>query len=256
MIAIGCDVGSLFAKAVVMDGDKLLASRIARTTGNVASELEDLLSAVVSDAGASRNKVERLVATGAGADLVPGADLCEDGVACVAAAAAYYLPDVQLAIDIGGQSITALLLDPDGDVVNFMRNDKCASGSGRFLEMMSEKLNLDVSEVDRETAAAKGPVELTAQCGVFAESEVITHVNAGASRPDVMAGVCAAVAKIVVAQGRRFGSAGHYTLTGGVARTQAVTRIIRQKLPGTFHQFPFDPQLAAAIGAALLADTD
>ncbi len=255
MIAIGCDVGSLFAKAVVLDGDKLVASRIVRTTGNVAAELEGLLRAVAEDAGTGRGRVQRLAATGAGADLVPGADRCEDGVACVGAAAAYYLPDVQLAIDIGGQSITALLLDADGDVVNFMRNDKCASGSGRFLEVMSEKLNLDVSEVDHETESAKSPVELTAQCGVFAESEVITHVNAGAARPDVMAGVCAAVARIVVAQGRRFG-AEHYTLTGGVARTQAVTRIIRERLPGVFHEFPFDPQLAAAIGAALLADMD
>jgi predicted CoA-substrate-specific enzyme activase len=196
------------------------------------------------------------VSTGAGSDLAPAADFREDSVTCVGAAAAYFLPEVELAIDIGGQSITSLLLDPDGDVKNFMRNDKCASGSGRFLEMMSEKLNVEVSAIDRETAGSQSPVELTAQCGVFAESEVITHVNSGASRADVLAGVCQAVAKIVVAQGRRFGAAGHYTLTGGVARTEAVTRIIRQRLPGVFHQFPFDPQLAAAIGAALLADAE
>jgi len=255
MIAMGVDIGSLFSKAVIVEGDKLVASRIVRTTGNIAREIEELIADVVRGAGLE-NKVEKLVSTGAGAELVQSADFSENDVSCVGAAAAYYLPKVQLAIDIGGQSITSLLLDADGDIVNFMRNDKCASGSGRFLEVMSQKLSVDVSAIDREASGSSHPVELSAQCGVFAESEVITHLNAGASRSDVLAGVCAAVAKIVVAQGRRFGMADHYTLTGGVARTDTVTRIVRQRLIGQYHQFPFDPQLTAAIGAALLADSE
>ncbi len=256
MIILGCDIGSLFAKAVILDGDRLAAGRVLRTTGNVAAELPGLLAAVLEQAGLRREQVARVVATGNGADLCPGADRVEDVVACVGAAAGYYLPEVQLSIDVGGQSTTAVLLNPDGEILDFMRNDKCASGSGRFLEVMTEKLKVPLAEIDRTAARAHKAIELSSQCGVFAESEVITHLNNGEPLPDVLAGVCASVARMVLAQGRRFGGADHFTLTGGVAKLQAVARLIRDQLGGTFHPFPHDPQLATAIGAALLGHPD
>ncbi len=256
MICMGCDIGSLFSKAVILDGDDLIAGKVMRTTGNIADEIEELLKAVIQEAGIDRNKVDRLVGTGNGADLLKGAEFVEDIVTCVGAASGFYVPEVQLAIDIGGQSITSMLLNEDGEVTNFMRNDKCASGSGRFLEVMSDKLKMEIASIDETVAQSSRSVEISAQCGVFAESEVITHVNAGEKTPDIIAGICSSVANIVVAQGRRFGEADHYTLTGGVARIDSVCKIIRQKLGGTFHPFPHDPQLAAAIGAALLGDSD
>lgn len=256
MLTLGCDIGSLFVKAAVMDGDDLLGGKIARVTGNLADEINDFLQAALREAGVGSRKVDRLVATGRGADLLPRADFMEDDVTCVAAAVGFHLPQVRLALDIGGQSITALLLSAEGEVADFMRNDKCASGSGRFLEVMSEKLELEIADLDRVVAAAAKPVTISNQCGVFAESEVITHVNSGERPEDVMAGVCGSVAKMVLAQGRRFGEADHYTLTGGVASFVAVNRIIQEKLAGTYQPFPHDPQLAAAIGAALLGDAE
>lgn len=256
MIALGCDIGSLFAKAVILDGDRLLAGRMARTTGNIADEVQGLLRAVLEKAGLKREQVECLIATGNGADLVREADGVEDVVSCVAAASAYYLPEVRLSIDVGGQSTTALVLNREGEVADFMRNDKCAAGSGRFLEVMSEKLEVALSEIDRTAARSQKRVEISNQCGVFAESEVISHLNNGQPVPDILAGVCASVARMVAAQGRRFGAAEHYTLTGGVAKIQTVARIIQAKLGGTFHPFPEDPQLAAAIGAALLGQSE
>jgi predicted CoA-substrate-specific enzyme activase len=256
MISLGCDIGSLFAKAVILDGDKLLAGRVLRTTGNIADEINGLVRAVIQEAGLKRDRVACLVGTGNGADLVPGADGVEDVVSCVGAASGYYLPEIQLCIDVGGQSTTALLLNPEGEVADFMRNDKCAAGSGRFLEVMSEKLKIGLAEIDRTVARSQNHIEISNQCGVFAESEVITHLNNGEPVPDIIAGVCASVARMVTAQGRRFGTAEHYTLTGGVAKIQTVARIIQEKLGGTFHPFPSDPQLAAAIGAALLGQSD
>ncbi len=256
MICVGVDMGSLFCKAVVLDDDELMASRIIPTTGTIAQETAGLIEGVIKDAGLSRDRVDALVATGKGSDLLTDSDFVEDDINCVGVAAGYYLPDIRLVIDVGGQSITSILLDEEGDVKNFMRNDKCASGSGRFLEVMSNKLNLGMDSIDETASRAESPVEIGSQCGVFAESEVITHLNNGEKVSDIIAGVAAAVAKMVAAQGRRFDQAGEYSLTGGVSRLSSVTAVVAKRLGKDPQKFPFDPQLAAAIGAALLGDAE
>jgi len=256
MITLGCDIGSLFSKVAVMDGDDIVASGTAATTGNIESEIKDLIDGVLKDAGIDRGNIECTVATGNGADLVKDAGFVEDEVTCVAAAAYFYIDKVDMAIHIGGQSITAMSMDEDGEVTNLMHNDKCASGSGRFLEAMSRKLNIEITDIDPLAAQSDKDVLISNQCAVFAESEVITHVNNGEKLPDIFAGICASVANMVVAQGRRFSSAEDYTLTGGVTRIGSVVDVINSKLSGNYHAFPHDPGLAAAIGAALLGATE
>jgi len=250
---LGIDVGNLLTKAVVLNGDSLVASAIMPTTGNVASEVEGLVERLLADAGVKRGEVGAVASTGSGADLAGEVDLADDAVTCIAAAGAYYLPEINMVVDIGGQSITAILLDDDGDVLNFMRNDKCASGSGRFLEVMSNAVGVSVEDIDSAVKGATKAVPISSQCGVFAESEVITHVNAGEEPADIVAGLCDSVASIVSAQARRFSSGDRYTMTGGVARIEAVSARVQNNMSGTFQDFPFDPRLAACIGAALLA---
>jgi predicted CoA-substrate-specific enzyme activase len=147
-------------------------------------------------------------------------------------------------------------LDDEGEIASLMRNDKCASGSGRFLEMMSRKLLVDIADIDAVVDRAAAPVSISNQCAVFAESEAISHVNENETPADILAGICQAVANIVAAQCRRFGLADRYTITGGVARFRAVTDRLGDKLSGAHRRFPFDPRLATAIGAALLLDED
>jgi predicted CoA-substrate-specific enzyme activase len=250
---MGIDMGNLLSKVVVLDGDKLVASGIMDTTGNVANEIDVLVSSVLLEAGLGLETLDARAGTGSGAELLKSLDFTEDEVTCVAAAGAYMLPDINMIVHIGGQSITSILIDEDGDVVNFMRNDKCASGSGRFLEVMSHAIGVGVDEIDGAVQGAGKPVSISSQCGVFAESEVITHVNEGEEPADIVAGLCDAVASIVSAQALRFSSGDKYALTGGVARIEAVAGRIREKMGGTFYEFPHDPRLAAAIGAALLA---
>lgn len=256
MMTMGVDIGNLLTKAAVLDGDKLVASGTMDTTGNVAVEVDGLIERVLTDAGLSPDEIGATVFTGGAADLADGRGTVEDGVTCIAAAGAYYLPDINLVVDIGGQSITSILLDEDGDVINFMRNDKCASGSGRFLEVMSQAVGVGVDAISDAARGAKGAVSISSQCGVFAESEVITHVNAGEEPAEIIAGLCDSVASIVAAQARRFTKGDCYTLTGGVARVDAVVSRIKDKLDGTCQDFPHDPGLAACIGAALLAGLD
>jgi (R)-2-hydroxyacyl-CoA dehydratese activating ATPase len=256
MITMGVDVGNLLSKVVVWKDDELLADGIMETTGNVASEIDGLIDSVLAEAGLDRDKLDLSAATGSGAELVEGVDITEDEVVCVAAAGASLLPEINMVVDAGGQSIASMLLDEDGDMVNFMRNDKCASGSGRFLEVMSNAVGVSIDDIDRVAAGAKKAVPISSQCGVFAESEVITHVNQGEEPPDIVAGLCDAVASIVAGQARRFAAGDKYTLTGGVARIKNVAVRVSEKLSGTFYEFPYDPRLAAAIGAAVLASLE
>ncbi|MBN1656578.1 MAG: hypothetical protein JXA30_22595 [Deltaproteobacteria bacterium] len=256
MNTIGLDIGNLFTKAVLMRGDDLAAASVVRTSGDIPRQAHALIREIVDEAGLMRDRIDCLGVTGAGAEAIKDADFSEDTLACLAAAAVFYLSDVRTVIDLGGQSITSIQIDPDGEVIGFLRNDKCAAGSGRLLEVMSEKLNLTVADLDRAVARAAKQLEISNQCGVFAESEVITHINNGESVESVMAGVCSSVARIVVAQARKSNPIGRFTITGGVAKIAAVTRIVHEKLGGEFCPFPADPQLATAIGAALLGDPE
>lgn len=256
MKALGCDIGSLFSKAVLMDGEKLLAYKIVETTGNIAGEIDSLIEEVCRQAGVSRFNLDGIVGTGSGAELVEEADFLEDEIACIAWASRCFLPEVELVVDIGGQSITSMLLSPEGEVIDFMRNDKCASGSGRFLEVMAGAVGVPVDRIDEEASRATKRVSISSQCGVFVESEVITHVNNGESPQDIVAGLCDAVARIVTSQARRFGMGNRYTFTGGVAKVNTVVELVRERMDGEYQPFPLDARLAAAAGAALLAETE
>jgi predicted CoA-substrate-specific enzyme activase len=252
MIALGVDVGSLFCKAVLLRGQEMASSGIRETTGNVAREISGFVDEVLASAGVSRSDLSVLVSTGTGADLVEGAEFDEDDVACVAMATRHLLPEVGLAVDIGGQSISTVLSDPQGEVLDFMRNDKCASGSGRYLEVMSAALGVPVDRIDETVRKSRKKVSISSQCGVFAESEIVSHVNEGEEVPDILAGLCDSVASMVISQVMRFGGDEDYTVTGGVARIAGVTDMMAERLRGAYHPFPIDPMLGAAYGAALI----
>lgn len=252
MITLGVDVGSLFSKAVVLRDEEVVASEIRETTGNVAREIDDLVAAILKKAGLKVEDVEVCVSTGTGGDLVKLAEFDENDVACIAMATRHFLPEVALAIDIGGQSITTVLSDTEGEVLDFMRNDKCASGSGRYLEVMSGALGVKVDQIDTTAEKAERRISISSQCGVFAESEIVSHVNQGKPVEDMVAGLCDSVASIVISQTMRFGGGDDYTITGGVARLKSVTGMMQERLRGTYHPFPIDPMLAAAFGAALI----
>lgn len=237
---LGIDVGTRFTKAVFWDG-KIVSCTIEETKGDMKPTLKRISGASFSFC----------CSTGSGAEMVDFASVKEDEVVCLAIAARD-IADVDFLLDIGGQSITAVSVDEAGNVVDFMRNDKCASGSGRFLEVMSSALGLGIEEVDAAASKAERKLSITSQCAVFAESEVISYVNNGESRENIIAAVCDTIAKLAVAQANRFGIGGRYTITGGVAKLRSITDRIVSAIRGEYVVFPH-PQLAAAIGAAIIA---
>jgi predicted CoA-substrate-specific enzyme activase len=259
MIALGCDVGSLFTKLVVIDDDRpddVMASRVLRTTGTIGTDLEAEIDLLLHEARVPRARLGSIGATGRFASLVPGATFVEDEAHCVAAAVACYLPGVEVALHLGGQSSLAISLDAAGEPVRLVRNDKCASGTGRFLEAMGRKLDVGLDDIDGLVAGAAKPTTITNQCVVYAESEVISYINDGATRADVFAGICSSLGRMAVAQARRLcpGAMRPYTLTGGLARLASVVAVVEAGLGIQRRPFPHDPKLAAALGAALLED--
>lgn len=256
MIALGLDVGSLFTKAVLMNDKEMMASTITETSGNIAREIDIIIHDVAEKAGISHHQIEACVSTGQGEDLVEQADYMEDDVACIAVASRHLLPDAELSIDIGGQGIITILTDPGGDILNFMRNDKCASGTGRFIEVISSALGINMKDLDETINRATKKISVSTQCAVFAESEIISYVNQGEAVPDILAGVCDSMARIIVSQALRAGQVKSFTITGGVARINSVVRVLEERLKGEYRPFPIDPQLAVAYGAALLGQEE
>ncbi len=256
MITIGIDVGSLFTKAVLLDDDRLLATAIRETSGDITAENTALVELLLNRGGALIKDVEAVISTGQGEELVEEADFLEDDLACLAAVTRFFLPDTELTLEIGGQSITGVISTPDGDVANYMRNDKCASGTGRFIEVIGTALGVKMEQFDHTVSRAAKKITVSTQCAVFAESEIISHVNSGEAVADIIAGVCESTASIIISQALRFGPVENYTVTGGVALFKSITTVLEDKLPGTYQPFPIDPRYAAAYGAALLGQQE
>ncbi|MFN3384800.1 MAG: acyl-CoA dehydratase activase [Archaeoglobaceae archaeon] len=239
---LGIDVGTRFTKAVLWDG-KIVKHVIEETAGNMKPVPNSLLARV--------EKFERCCASGNGPELVDFADTKEDDVVCLAIAGRDIV-DADYLIDIGAQSITAVSIDRDGNVIDYVKNDKCASGSGKFLEVISSALAVDISEVDNFATASDKKLSITSQCAVFAESEVISYVNDGEKRENIISAVCDSIAKIVTSQVRKLNISGRYTITGGVAMFESITERIKRAIGGEYVRFP-QPQLAVAIGAGIVA---
>ncbi len=242
---LGLDVGMRFTKAVLWDGERVVAEVVEETRGDMEGVLKKIMDEIEKRGG-----YEVCCATG-NAELVDFADVREDDVLCLAIAARD-IANVDYLIDIGGQSITVLSADEEGNVIDFMRNDKCASGSGKFLEVVSSALGVEIERIDEFASKSDRKLSITSQCAVFAESEVISYVNEGERIENIIAAVCDAIAKLVVSQANRFGVSGNYTMSGGVAEFRSIRERIEGAL-GKAVEFP-KPRFAAAIGAAIVAE--
>jgi predicted CoA-substrate-specific enzyme activase len=242
MMFLGIDVGTRFTKAVLWNGE-ISRFAVKETVGNMKSVLESITKEI--------EDYKLCCATGSGAELVDFADAREDDVVCLAIAGRDVV-NADYVIDIGAQSITAISVDEDGNVIDYVKNDKCASGSGKFLEVMSSALGIEIQDLDNLAFRSNKKLSITSQCAVFAESEVISYVNNGESRENIIAAVCDAVAKIAASQVNKLKITGRYTITGGVANFTSITERIKRAIGGDYVKFP-NPQLAAAIGAGIVA---
>ena len=192
--------------------------------------------------------------TGYGKDRVPFADRVESEIACHARGAWWRVPTTRTIIDIGGQDAKAMRVDADGRVVRYIYNDKCASGTGRFLEVMADALEVRLEDMGRVGQTAQEALAISNQCVIFAETEVVSLVNAGKAVPDIVAGLHRAMADRVAALAGSIGVENDVVMTGGVAKNEGVFDALAAGIGTELKQLDgLDPQIVGALGAALFA---
>ena len=253
MYVMGIDSGSTSTNAVIMNGDrKIVASAVVRTGAKSGESAQRILNEVLSEAGLKREDISWIVSTGYGRVSIPFADENVTEISCHGRGAHYFNPAVRTILDIGGQDSKAIRLNEKGEVADFVMNDKCAAGTGRFLEMIARSLEVDVDELGSIALQSKEDIEITSMCSVFAESEVISLIANNREKTDIANGICRAVANKSYSLLKRVGLEAEFMMTGGVAKNAGVVRAVEEKLGTKLYICP-EPEIVGAAGAALYA---
>jgi len=247
---MGVDVGSTTSKCLVLKDGETVAAEVIVQAGTGTSGPARALAAALEMSGLRREELTCLTATGYGRNTFEGADYVVSELSCHAIGAAALCPGTRTVIDIGGQDAKVLRLDERFQLENFAMNDKCAAGTGRFLEVMARVLELDMEQLAEKDAEAKSVVPVSSTCTVFAESEVISQLARNVYICDLVAGIHASVAVRTASLVRRLGVLAPVTMTGGVARNAGVVRALEREL-GCAITVPERAQLAGAYGAAI-----
>ena len=250
----GCDVGSTYTKTVILDENgAIVAANTIKSKINSAQSAKAGLDQAIADAGLKEIfDLTYLIGTGYGRNKVPQADENISEISCHAMGVHVTDPSVRAIIDIGGQDVKGIAVDTDGTVKTFAMNDKCAAGTGRFFESMANAFEMSLEEFSKLSLTAENVIPITAQCTVFAESEVVSLVADNTAPEDIIHGLNASVAGKTSSLVKRLGGEPAYIMTGGVAQNQGVVKELSDKL-GAQVYVPKEAQLCGAIGAALLA---
>jgi len=254
MIVAGCDVGSTTGKAVILDGMSVVSHFITPSTTNPGTTARLAMDEAVKLAGlSSYDELRYIVGTGYGRLKVPFANENVSEITCHARGAHWLNPAVRTVVDIGGQDCKVMSVDKNGRVIEFAMNDRCAAGTGRFFEAMARVLNCGLEGISALDQQGSNPANITSQCSVFAESEVVTLISEGVPLSDIIAGINNSVANRLFSMVRRIGLTKELALTGGCSKNEGLAKALEKKLGVTVTLLPQDPQIAGAVGAALIA---
>lgn len=252
MISVGIDVGTITTKAAVFKAQDILATHIIHTGYNTEMAGQHVFTGALMATGLTPNEVDRVVATGYGRKRVTFADKAITEITCHGAGALFLNPDIRTIIDIGGQDSKVLVLDETGKVKDFVMNEKCSAGTGRFLEVMARTLEIDLENFGEISLSAEKNAAINSQCTVYAQSEVISLVSKGEKRANVIAGLSAAVADRIVAMTERIDLTLPMMMTGGVSKNKGVVRALEERF-NTDILVAQEAQVTGAIGAGLIA---
>ena len=252
MITAGIDIGSISAKAAIMREGVLLGARVISTGYHAELSGNKVFDEILSELGLGRKSVDRIVSTGYGRKSMAAADKAITEIMCHAAGAYYLNPQIRSIIDIGGQDSKAIVMDDNGKVINFVMNDKCAAGTGRFLEVMARALEVDLGRFGEISLSADRPAKISSLCTVFAESEVISLIAKGEKRENIISGIHDSICARVSAMMMRIGIREPVMITGGVAKNVGMVRVLRKMLHSPVEVSRY-AQENGAIGAACLA---
>ena len=252
MITAGIDIGSISTKAALLSDGKLLGTRLIFTGYNAEAAGRTVFEELLNDLGLERSAVTRVISTGYGRNSVKFVDKAVTEITCHGMGAYYLDPGARSIIDIGGQDSKVIVIDGKGKVKNFAMNDKCAAGTGRFLEVMARALEVDLEVFGSLSLKAGSPSKISSLCAVFAESEVISLISRGEHRENIIAGIHESIASRVAAMANRVGVVSPVVMTGGVAKNTGVVKALEKKLGVPIRVSEY-AQVNGAIGAAVLA---
>ncbi len=249
---VGIDVGSRTSKVVILDNGRILASAIQDTGARPGDTGKRILDAVLQRTGRSSGEIRRIVGTGYGRVSMPFADQTLTELSCHGMGTHFLNPAIRTVIDIGGQDSKVIRLDDEGNMVDFMMNDKCAAGTGRFLEVAARALEVDLDGLSEAALQADAPCEINSMCAVFAESEIISLLASGQRMENIAAGLNRAFAHRLSAMARRVGVNPPVAFVGGVAKNHSLAKEISVCLDVRLTPLEVDPQLVGALGAAVV----
>ncbi|MBP1748065.1 MAG: putative CoA-substrate-specific enzyme activase [Deltaproteobacteria bacterium] len=249
---LGIDVGSGYSKAVVLEDGAIRSYAVIPSGGDYRGAGAAAAKEALDEIGITQTDVARTVAAGYGGNMVDFADDTSTDISCHAKGVHHLFPSVRTVMDVGAQYSRAIRLDDEGRIANFIMNEKCAGGSGKFLQVAARILHINVSDIGELALKAQKPVEFTTGCAVFAESEAVSRISEGASPADILAGIHNAMASKIVTLAMRVGLSPNYAVTGGGAMDIGLVNSIGAEL-GAKLFVPDQPQITAALGAALIA---
>ena len=251
--AAGIDVGSTQTKGIIIN-DKLeiLARALTDTGAYVSKVAERCFEEVLQTSGVKREDVAYVVGTGYGRYKVTFGDAQITEISCHARGATYLFPNTRTVIDMGGQDAKGIKTGEDGDVKDFVMNDKCAAGTGRFLANAAEALGMSMGEIGEISLKAKHPVRLTTVCTVFVESDIMSYLAQNKKIEDILGGVHSAIAARTISLVRRVGIESEVTFTGGVSKNIGMVRALEEKLGMKLNVSP-DSHFVGALGASIFA---
>ncbi|MCX7912344.1 MAG: acyl-CoA dehydratase activase [Dehalococcoidales bacterium] len=252
MIFAGVDIGSRAAKAVVMEDDRIIATAIIDTGPESVKTAHAVMEKALSGSGLALRDITYTVATGYGRVLVPFASENVSEISCHARGINWYFPSVRTVLDMGGQDCKAINCDGSGRVTNFVMNDKCAGGTGRFLEMIADVLNVPLAESGELALKSRNAVPFNTVCAVFAKSDAIAYLRKGVAKADILAGLYEAIAQRSLNLLKRVSIEKDFAITGGISKNRGMVRKLAEKV-GLEPLLCDDPQLCGALGAALFA---
>lgn len=253
MTVAGVDIGSLTAKTVLMEDNNILSWSLIPTGPDSAATSLRATEEALERAGLAMKDIAYSVSTGYGRVVVPFAQANITEISCHARGMHYFFPEVRTVLDLGGQDCKAIRVDETGKVANFILNDKCAAGTGRYLESVAKTLSLSLEEIGPlSLGLVEGPASVSSFCTVYAQSDIILFLREGKHINDILGGACEALVRRILQLLQRVGVEEAFCMSGGVAKNIGVVRRLEEKL-GLQARIPFEPQIVGAVGAALFA---
>lgn len=252
---MGIDVGSISTDVVLMDNNcKILGYSIVKSGFDHKAAIHKAIGAACFNGRVDAGDITSIVGTGYGRRNIQNADKVVTEISCHAMGVNFIFPKVKMVIDIGGQDSKVIHITDDGFTENFVMNDKCAAGTGRFLEVMSQALDVDINDIGNLALSAKKTQRISSICTVFAESEVISKIAEGCQREEIVAGIHKSIAERIAGLVDHIGIRKPIALTGGVAKNKAMLSIFSRLFECELF-IPEEPQIVGALGAALYART-